>query len=202
MNEAKIQLSPEEAELAANAEIILTKNAVMKKLQAMMATLQEPHQEVIRRSPYLPEEARNTSPKISRGENYLGLPWLVLDQPRFFQLHHSFAIRILFWWGRSFIITLHLSGRFKQEFEERIFERLDDWAAAGYHFCIHEDQWVHHLGDDNYVSLTGADKKELMGMNATRSFLKLAKKIELDGINGILPVLQEEYKNLLGLLKA
>ena len=120
---------------------------------------------------------------------------------RFFQLHHSFAIRILFWWGRSFIITLHLSGRFKQEFEERIFERLDDWAAAGYHFCIHEDQWVHHLGDDNYVSLTGADRKELMGMNATRSFLKMAKKIELGQINGILPVLHKEYKKLLDLLK-
>ena len=201
MNEAKIGLSPEEAGLAGNAEIILTKNAVMKKLQAMMAELQEPQQELIRQSLFLPEEVRNTSPKISRGENYLGLPWLVLDQPRFFQLHHSFAIRILFWWGRSFIITLHLSGRYKQEFEERIFEKFEAWAAAGYHFCIHEDQWVHHLGEDNYLALEHADRKELSAMNATRTFLKLAKKIELGQINERIELLHDEFRNILELLK-
>jgi len=60
------------------------------------------------------------SPKISRGENYLGLPYLVLDYPRLFRPDAVLAIRTFFWWGHFFSSTLQLSGGYKTEFLSRL----------------------------------------------------------------------------------
>ena len=51
-----------------------------------------------------------STPKIAKGENYLQLPYVLLDYPRCFDKENIFAIRTMFWWGNFFSITLHLSG--------------------------------------------------------------------------------------------
>src|SRR5436189_6462548 len=40
----------------------------------------------------------NTRGKISKGENYLGYPWQILDYPRVFEKENVFAFRTLCWW--------------------------------------------------------------------------------------------------------
>ena len=201
MDATKIRLSEEEVSLAKNAEIILTKNAVMKKMQGLMEELQSLHETELTGRSFLPSEVRRQGPKISRGENYLGLPYLVLDQPRCFEINHIFAIRILFWWGRSFILTLHLSGRHKKMFEERLLDAYDELAAAGFHFCINEDQWMHHLEADNYISLKDSTKQEVDKFNASKPFLKLAKRIELGDINNTPLEIHESFLFVLDVLE-
>jgi hypothetical protein len=51
--------------------------------------------------------------KISRGENYQLLPYIILDYPSYFSRNNIFAVRTMFWWGNFFSITLHLSGDHK-----------------------------------------------------------------------------------------
>ena len=81
MEVSKIQLSEAETELMQNAEIILTKNRVMQKMKSLLEEVQE--QQLIFARTYLKHHQEFiVSPKISRGENYLGLPWLILDYPR------------------------------------------------------------------------------------------------------------------------
>ena len=201
MDATKIRLSEEEVSLAKNAEIILTKNAVMKKMQGLMEELQSLHETELTGRSFLPSEVRRQGPKISRGENYLGLPYLVLDQPRCFEINHILAIRILFWWGRSFILTLHLSGRHKERFEKKILDAYDQLAAAGFYFCIHEDQWKHHLEADNYIPLSDSTKQEIEALNASRPFLKLAKRIELGDINNTPREIHQDYLFLLKVLE-
>ena len=58
----------------------------------------------------LPEAVIQSSPKITRGENYQLLPYVILDYPRCFQKEQVFAIRTMFWWGKGISITLHVSG--------------------------------------------------------------------------------------------
>src|SRR5689334_2264068 len=114
MQQTKIQLLPAEMELIASPDIILTKNAILQKIKLFLERLQVKQMDILKdHSPRLPAEVLKISPKISRGENYKGLPWLVLDNPRFFQHNNIFAIRTMFWWGNFFSITLHLSGNNK-----------------------------------------------------------------------------------------
>ncbi|HVE61539.1 MAG TPA: hypothetical protein VNA26_06955, partial [Chitinophagaceae bacterium] len=101
MNEAKIHLSPSEMELMCNAEIILTKNKILKKIKILLEHLQEKMMEYgkANKTDLKLNNLFVVNPKISRGENYEGLPYLILDYPRLFDVSHIFTIRSMFWCG-------------------------------------------------------------------------------------------------------
>src|SRR5215467_7358592 len=109
-NETKIHLSSFEMELVNNADWILTKNNILRKVQSMLEQVQNNTVDYSKLYPQLfPTEVKAISPKISRGENYGGLPWMMLDFPRFFAKEdlprsgaNIFAIRNMFWWGNFF----------------------------------------------------------------------------------------------------
>jgi hypothetical protein len=85
MNDAKIQFSPAEMELMNNSALILTKNKVLLKVKTMLEGLQEELVHTVYQQPdFSSHPIFQESPKISKGENYLGLPYLVLDYPRMF----------------------------------------------------------------------------------------------------------------------
>ena len=113
MDRTKIRLSQEEEELVATADWILTKNRVIQKINQLLSNVQTSQQQFLQTCTTLEKEVLASSPKISKGENYKGLPWLVLDYPRSFNKEEVFAIRTLFWWGNFFSVTLHLSGKYK-----------------------------------------------------------------------------------------
>src|SRR5436309_811352 len=99
MKETKIQLSGPEMELMCDAGIIFTKNSVLQKVKALFYDLQSELTACRVESDELRRNVFSLSPKISRGENYQGLPYMVLDYPRKFTPENIFAIRTLFWWG-------------------------------------------------------------------------------------------------------
>lgn len=102
MDEAKIRLSAPEMELVKDAGWILTKNGILEKVSHLLGSIQQSYQLQLQQVSSLPPEILASAPKISRGENYKGLPWLVLDYPRCFGQQDVFAMRTMFWWGPFF----------------------------------------------------------------------------------------------------
>jgi hypothetical protein len=85
MSPAKVTLSPKELELVNNADWILTKNAVIGKVYELFGQLSEYIVAELAKHPSLTEQGIDfRSPKISKGEQYEGLPWVMLDHPRHF----------------------------------------------------------------------------------------------------------------------
>ncbi len=190
MDKAKIRLSQVETELVNNAEWILTKNAILEKVKLLLGGVQVRYQQQLEAFPRLPPEIRMSTPKISKGENYRGLPYLVLDYPRCFNREDIFAIRTLFWWGHFFSITLQLSGLYKKMSEEKIIRSLSLLAQQDYFICIADDPWDHHFEEDNYLPLSGFEPYEFEKWIRQRSFIKLAVKTALqrwDECEEILP---------------
>jgi hypothetical protein len=181
MNAANLQLSPEEIALVMNPDWILTKNSVMNKVILLFAGLGEEwrrrwaagHDQPPSGLHPIPESI-SRGPKISRGENYLGLPYVMLDYPRVFGKEDILAIRTMFWWGHSFTMTLHLKGRYRNLFLSVIRERRDELEALGFHVGISGDEWRHEHAPDTYRPL--ADVSDL---SAGTSFLKLSAAWEL-----------------------
>jgi hypothetical protein len=103
-------------------------------------------------------------PRISKGENYKGLPWVVLDYPRSFGRRDVFAVRTLFWWGNYFSVTLHLKGVYKDMFLPVIRERIPLLAAAGFFIGVSDDEWRHELGQESYRPLAGAGEQAEPGI--------------------------------------
>src|SRR6476620_3961243 len=119
MDATKVRLSAEEAALIMNADIILTKNRILEKVKGLLLLIQEEKQRYLSTGSLLPDLVQIIHPKISKGENYNGLPYLVLDHPRYFDKEDMYAIRTMFWWGNFFSTTLLLSGEFKTLLEQR-----------------------------------------------------------------------------------
>jgi hypothetical protein len=180
MNPAKIRLSQKEIELITNADWILTKNAILQKVNALLGNIQQQQKEILHRhQQLLPKELLSTTPKISKGENYNGLPYQVLDFPRIFNRKDVFTIRTLFWWGNFFSITLHLSGQYKKAFEKKIVSALPSFASQHFFICISDDEWQHHFEETNYQPIATLSSIETEQLIVENPFIKLAQKIPL-----------------------
>ncbi|HEX7844316.1 MAG TPA: hypothetical protein VF476_00870 [Chitinophagaceae bacterium] len=201
MNAAKIRLSAKEMELIGNADWILTKNGILKKVQELLGGLLQEQQSVIANyKPSLPAEVVAISPKISKGENYKGLPYLVLDHPRYFDKENSLAIRSMFWWGNFFSTTLHISGSYKRRFEQNILGHLALLKEESLFICTNNEEWEHHFEAGNYAAINSLPNEALNKLVTEKRFLKLAYHIPLQQWDDALELLQDHFNKLLKLL--
>ena len=170
-------LSAKETELVTNSDWILTKNQILQKVKWLLEDIQARHQQFLNNPQVrLPQEVVAISPKISKGENYKGLPYLVLDHPRVFGKQDHFAIRTMFWWGNFFSITLHLAGTYKQDYERKIIESYSLLSDADYFVGVNDDQWEHHFEASNYLSVREMGAESFKANIANKDFVKLAKQ--------------------------
>ena len=197
MQQTKIQLLPAELELVSSPDIILTKNAILHKIKLFLERLQPKQFEILKDySSLLPEEILKISPKISRGENYKGLPWLVLDNPRFFQHNNIFAIRTMFWWGNFFSITLHLSGNNKTNILEKLTKNFPVLKENNFFIYNGNDEWEHDLDPNSYKNLSLLNNDEIKQITSTNNFMKLAIKFPIDSFEAIEEKLLRNYELL------
>lgn len=184
MDAAKIGLSQKELELVSVADWILTKNAILQKVNQLLGSLQVKQQQYLKfHSVKFTGEVSNPmaigySPKISKGENYKGLPYLILDYPRIFDHRTIFAIRTMFWWGNFFSVTLHLSGIYKKEFIHNLSDLLPSLQKNNFFICVNNDEWQHHFNEDNYVQASKITVHEIDIINK-KNFFKISKKISV-----------------------
>jgi len=196
-NETKIHLSPFEMDLLNNSDWILTKNRIAKKAQQLLAEVQQNIFDYTRQHINLfPAEVIAVSPKISKGENYNGLPWLMLDYPRYFNKENIFAIRIMFWWGNFFSTTLHLSGACKQKYCDSIIKSYEDLCKNEFYYCINDDQWSHHFEKTNYLPVKAFSSGEFTERVNERSFIKLSCKFPLTEWNDAIKLLSENFARI------
>ena len=178
--------------LVTDPGVILTKNSVMEKVVALMAGMSERYRVVWEG---VEREFGASSPKISRGENYRGLPWVMLDYPRFFGREDVFAIRTMFWWGHAFSVTLHLKGRYRVMCLPVIEQHWAVLAAAGFHVGVSADEWRHEHQPDNYGVVSGAED-----LKRDVDFLKLSAAVGLHRWDDVPESLMSMFKTLISVL--
>lgn len=132
--------------------------------------------------------------KLSRGENYLGLPYLILDYPAKFQQDGILAIRTMFWWGNFFSITLHISGN-RLPGMNRI-NLLQGFAEREFYCCVSDDEWQHHFDASNYLKHPELNRSSLTKLY-DRPFLKVAKKFSLEDFTILPKKLTNAFREIL-----
>jgi hypothetical protein len=202
-NAAKIRLSRVEQQLVKRSDWILTKNNVMQKIRVMLEELQTERQGNIWEAvpPFL-QAPLSIAPKISRGENYRGLPWLVLDQPRCFNREEMLAIRTMFWWGEHFSVTLLVSGQLKQQLEPSLLSAFTILRKKGYAICIAADPWEHHFERNNYQSLDKVTSKVYRDLIKSQTFFKAGIRFPLADMETMPRKLNSEYRRLMKIVMA
>lgn len=180
MDAAKIRLSTEEAALISRSDWILTKNNILVKVKRLLESLQLAQKDLLSPSTLQHPAWVAHHPKISKGENYRGLPYLVLDNPRCFEKSDVLAIRTMFWWGNFFSTTLQLSGKYKDQYENKIIQSFTALKEHGFYVCVHSDPWEYHFEDNNYLPLQEMNEAVFENIIHGNSFIKISAKIPLE----------------------
>ena len=195
-------LSPDELLLAQNSDWILTKRTIIDKAVQLLSALCDNMRDIVDAEKVnLPPEAFLSEPKISKGENYRQLPYVILDYPRNFSAGNILAVRTMFWWGNFFSITLHLAGNHKKIFYEHVNKKIALLQNSDYYLCINEDQWQHHFEEGNYVSVSCKTNDELLEIFQQQPFIKIARRFSLSQWNEMPVILERSFSEMVQLIK-
>ncbi|MEN9598945.1 MAG: hypothetical protein RL596_1256 [Bacteroidota bacterium] len=202
MRTAKITLSPKEQELVNNADWILTKNLIINKVYELFGQVSINYVNTYQQfSEFEVAPMFAIPPKISKGEQYLQLPYVMLDFPRTFTDTDYFAIRSFFWWGNHCSIHLLLKGSYLQTYGPSIdrFMALSGkytLETKDWYIGVGADPWQHHFETDNYLLLDNWKGKSVTNL----PFLKLAKKIPLEQWDDIELFLTIHFNKMLAIM--
>jgi len=159
-----------------DADFLLAKSSILKKIYNLLEKTKTRLIKIVEESDFsFPEGTDIVMGKISRGENYKNLPYMVIDYPTLFTNENSFAFRTMFWWGNFFSSTLQLEGRSLNEYRKIIGNNIDKLLDKNIFIGVGETPWEYHYNEDNYLILTKDHIKIINNCN----FLKLSKNISL-----------------------
>lgn len=201
MQGTNLHLSIKETEVILDTNWILTKHRITKKIFEMFDGIsQELKIEVEKKSYLFPDNIKYQSGKISKGENYRLLPYLILDYPSFFWKNNFLAFRIMFWWGHFFSVTLHLSGENQKKFIKPELSTYYFLKQFDYYICINDNEWQHHFESSNYKLISQIDFNEFKKLTQ-KPFCKIAKHIELTQWKRTPEFILKTFKELLTLME-
>jgi len=163
-----------ELSLLSNVSILTYRETAYKKVNKIMREVKDTLAPKVASLQYLlPDDSLTTGGKISKGENLNGLPYLVLDYPRYRKGNDLLLFRTMFWWGNFFSVTLHLQG----DIAVRAFANLPKINFdPSTRFSVDED-WNHDA--NSYVH----NSKSILLYKPKSSVLKIAQTIPLTNSN-------------------
>jgi hypothetical protein len=171
-------LNAHELEILQDQSFLQTKQAVSKKVISLLSEVSHELQRVIPDTMgTFPQTVSFKTGKISKGENYRGLPYWILDQPRLFSATDTFAFRVMVWWGNEISLTLHLGGKSKNTFQSKILACKE--ALSDFYLCSNEHPWDYHFNADNYLPIVGLSDAHYQDLILTREFIKISMKSPL-----------------------
>ena len=186
-NPAKLMLSATELEKVMDTDFFLTKQAIIasvyelfKKQASVLTELLPMYDGLLAFFPLA------GIPKIYKGENYKGLPYVMMDYPRKFEGNNIFALRTFFWWGKHFSIHLLLKGVYKEALQSTVERNIKN--STDIYTCVNSNAWQYNFGEDNYVLC-----KDPTVISGDADFLKFGIKIPLAQWNSVDPLFAAGY---------
>ena len=163
-----------------DTDFLLTKRETIRQLQQWLSDSQQQLYTLANQHKNeLPAHALQRSAKISRGENYRGLPYLVLDYPRLLTKDDVFALRTFFWWGNYFSCTLHLQGKSLTSYRSALQQNFSKLKAPDVFICVNDTPWEYHFNPANYRPLSALSLQELEAL-LQKDFFKISQKLPLN----------------------
>ncbi len=186
----KNYLTPNELKLVTDPNIIFTKTKIIQSVYELFGNLSNEYQMQINFCNNKILEGEN--PKISKGENYKGLPYVMLDYPRNFSKEGVFAIRTFFWWGNFFSITVHLSGMYQLLLGNTLMEAIQNEKFPCWYINVSDNEWEHHFEPTNYRIIDPTNPIKIH----SKTCIKLAKKIPLEKWEDVYDFLLFNFKSI------
>ncbi len=183
-------------------EFFLHKKNITDKIYELLGLLStELKQTPVHQNFDFPKDADHRSGKISKGENYQGLPFIILDFPRLFTRNDIFAFRSWFWWGKCFNFTLHLSGASLDRYAPFLLANIDQLRHTEVYYCMNANPWQHEIVEGNYVLIDELNDQALQKQLTDHGFIKICRELKLERWEDLLTVGRETYELFLSTIQ-
>ena len=106
----------------------------------------------------------------------------------------------MFWWGNFFIVTLHLSGIYKDQFTKDPSVLLSFLQKKNFFVCVSDKEWQHHFEGDNYKPSSVSSLQEFEAINQ-KYFFKASKKISLSEWDNVNEFVLNCFREIMQLLQ-
>jgi len=194
-------LPPDQLAVLQNSQFLLTKNQLSTKLVQLLGQTEQALKPLVQAAP-LPPGTLQKAGKISRGENYKGLPYWVLDFPRFFEEPNTLAFRTMIWWGHQASITLHLGQQSGQQVLPALLQALPALQKAQLYGCVNkESPWEYEFEPYNYLPLAQQGNTFWQAQWQQAPFIKLALPLPLPQLGQLPAAAVQTWQLLAPLLK-
>ena len=195
MQQSKIQLSEEEMQLVRNKGWILTKQKITAGVYDIFGGVSEKMQQWVQNNKTIPAAINHLSAKISKGEQYESLPYVVLDYPRYFSREDVFAIRTFFWWGNYFTSTLHIKGRYKDELIKKIRSAITMGKFDNCYLSLTGNEFDFNVEGSSYQLIQKENHQAMAAAMVRASFIKISTRISFDEWNRSGEMLWESFQS-------
>lgn len=122
---------------------------------------------------YYPNTSQNF--KVTRGENYIDMPYVVLDVPQLKQQNIAGSLRIMFWWGH------YISVQYFIRFDADKLKKLTNFSHKPYVISLAENLFNNNLDDAEFIPINNfkADEVTLPHLS------KICCKIDLTELSNL-----------------
>ena len=204
-NNSKIMLTKSEQNALSNLQFFSDKNTATNKIQQQFHFLKDKLNNVaINSSSIIPKEADSINGRIFKGENYKGLPYIILDFPRLFSQNNVFSFRNMCWWGMHYSFTLHVSGESFELHRQKIINNIHRLKGKEFFFCINDNPWEYHYEASNYIFLDDLlinGTSEIERYVLLKDFMKLSRKLPINAFDDMPDYGEETFNYCIDLLK-
>lgn len=199
--DTKLSLNDDDLALLNNRTLIDSKRSALSHIVDLLGDAESRFHELITLYGHLlPPEMVNRHGKISRGENYRGYPWVVLDHPAIFGKSDFMAFRTLFWWGDSFSLIFQAGGQYFADYGSMAFISSLIQKYPEVLVCIGDSPWEHHYEKDNYTTISSDFNLSAFHSHCEqKNFIKIAFRFPLNQLNDLNALLAERMEEILKL---
>ena len=192
-------LSNRELDVVKNTEFLLIKNKILDKIRSKLSeTSSMLVAEIKADFPHIYERFGIESPKISRGEKYHGLPYLVLDYPRFFDKGNTFSFRTTFLWGHYVNCSLHVEGDMVDL--SSLENRWKSLSKQDLYVCLHSTPWEHYLTKPYFAHISSMNAQDLQKHYHANQFIKIASRLEYGQLENLPDLVSLRFRSLVDFL--
>lgn len=171
MRKSTNKLTKHELDFASSIEYPLLKHEVMLKISALMAQTGQQLSQTFHENQLI-DLAQY---KITKGERYKQMPYIVLDFPQIKGPDFNIVLRTMFWWGHYFTCSLIVKTSLLDL--EKTVKNIKKLKKT--RILTGSNLWEQELEMDDYSKIPDLNKKQMMKLLESSNYMKLSCKINL-----------------------
>lgn len=181
MDQTPPEFTEKELKYFQDTDFLKTKRLIINGFIALFEDIQKDIVQSINDGAFqLPDTLVIKSGKITKGENYKALPFVVLDCPRFFSADHIFAYRTMFWWGNYLSNHFLLKGHYLDRLRESFIDAWPVLKEQAVYLDLSDDPWNHDVATNNFIHISQLEREGFNKILQRPGFLKVVWPAELD----------------------